>query len=154
MEQTGTFEGKIVGAGTKLRTEHSNAGGNATVISTHGAGLIVKGTRKWVCEVADATKNWKVGDTWIYVTVIAGATIAGGWMAVTHWGAAIVTLTVDLPDSVTPPDVPPDQTVVNSITYDYNAAGELLTVWVNNEPWRRYYEPPIPPVGVSEGSEG
>lgn len=145
MDLTGTFEGKIVGAGTKLRTEHSNIGGNATVISTHGAGLIVKATKKWICEVADSTKNWKVGDTWIYVTVIGGATIAGGWMAVTHWGTAIVTLTVDLPDA---PPVPIDKVVVASLTLDFNAAHEIVGMWVNNsQEWIPYVAPEEPPVG-------
>jgi hypothetical protein len=31
MDYTGTFEGTIIGAGTKLRTEHSSAGKDAIV---------------------------------------------------------------------------------------------------------------------------
>lgn len=144
MEQTGIFEGKIVGAGTKVRTEHSN---QSTILSSHAANLVVKATNKWMCEVADTVANVWVGDTWIYVTNIGGSDVVDGWMAVTHHGAAIVNLTVDLPDSATPPDVPADQVVTNSITYDYNAAGELLAVWVNNIEWRPYTFPEEPPVG-------
>ena len=154
MDQLGKFVGKIIGNGTKLRTEHSTVGASVTVIASYDANLIVTADKKWTCDVADAAKLAQVGDVWIHVTKIGGIDVVDGWMAVRYHGQPIVNLTVDLPDSATPPDVPPDQTVVNSITYDYNAAGELLTVWVNNEPWRRYYEPPIPPVGVSEGSEG
>lgn len=151
MDQTGIFEGKVIGASTKLRVAHSN---QSTILSSHAAGLTVKATKKWVCEVADTATNVWVGDTWIYVTDIGGASVVDGWMAVRHHGADIVNLTVDLPDSVTPPTVPPDLTVVNSLTLDYNAAGEVVAVWVNGSEWRRYYEPPVPPVGVSEGSEG
>lgn len=144
MDQTGIFEGTIIGANTKLRKEHSNL---SEILSSHAAKLVVKATREWVCEVADTTKNVWVGDTWIYVTNIGGANVAPGWMAVIHHGAPIVNLTVDLPDSATPPDVPADQVITNSITYDYNAAGELLAVWVNNIEWRPYTFPEEPPVG-------
>lgn len=147
MDQTGNFEGMIVGAGTKLRTEHSNIGGNATVLNSYGANLLVKATKKWICDVADPATNSQVGDTWIFVTTIGGINVVDGWMAVKHHGADIVRLTVDLPDSATPPDVPADQVVTNSITYDYNAAGELLAVWVNNIEWRPYTFPEEPPVG-------
>ena len=150
MDLTGFFEGMIIGAGTKLRTAHSNL---STILSSHAAGLTVKATKKWLCEVADTSTNVRVGDTWIYVTEIGGANVVDGWMAVTHHGAAIVNLTVDQPDVVAPPDVPADQVVTNSITYDFNAAGELVAVWVNGEEWKRFYEPPIPPMGVTEGSE-
>lgn len=147
MDYTGNFEGMIVGAGTKLRTEHSNVGGNATVLNSYGANLLVKATKKWICDVADVATNTQVGDTWIYVTTVGGINVVDGWMAVKHHGADIVNLTVDLPDSATPPDVPADQVVTNSITYDYNAAGELLAVWVNNIEWRPYTFPEEPPVG-------
>lgn len=147
MDLTGTFEGMIIGAGTKLRTEHSTVGGNATVLNSYGANLLVKATKKWICDVADPATNSQVGDTWIYVTTIGGINVVDGWMAVKHHGADIVRLTVDLPDSATPPDVPADQVVTNSITYDYNAAGELLAVWVNNIEWRPYTFPEEPPVG-------
>ena len=145
MEQNGIFEGKIVGAGTKLRTEHSNIDGNATVISTHGAGLVVKATKKWKCDVADPAKNWKVGDTWIYVTNIGSATVSGGWMAVIHDGQPIVNLTVDLPDA---PPVPTDKVVVASLTLDFNAAHEIVGIWTNNSvEWTPYVPPIEPPVG-------
>lgn len=144
MDQTGTFEGKIIGAGTKLRMAHSN---QALILSSHGAGLTVKATKKWVCEVADISTNVWVGDTWIHVTNIGGANVAPGWMAVVHHGSDIVTLTTDVPDVTAPPDVPADQVVTNSIAYDYNAAGELLAVWVNNIEWRPYTFPEEPPVG-------
>ncbi|MBK6423888.1 MAG: hypothetical protein IPF77_17085 [Gemmatimonadetes bacterium] len=147
MDQNGTFEGMIIGAGTKLRTEHSTVGGTATVLNSYGANLLVKATKKWICDVADTAKNWQVGDTWIYVTTVGGINVVDGWMAVIHHGAAIVNLTVDLPDVVTPPDVPADNVVVNSVTLDYNAAGEIIAVWVNNVEWS--YIPFItpPPVG-------
>ena len=147
MDQTGIFEGTIIGAGTKLRTEHSIAGANATVIASYGKDLKVVADQKWVCDTADASKFWSVGDTWIHVTHIGGINVQDGWMAVRHNSGAIVNLTVDLPDSATPPDVPADQVVTNSIAYDYNAAGELLAVWVNNIEWRPYTFPEEPPVG-------
>ena len=147
MDQTGNFEGMIIGAGTKLRTVHSNVGGSATVIASYGKDLLVKATKKWICDVTDPATNSQVGDTWIYVTTIGGINVVDGWMAVKHHGADIVNLTVDLPDSATPPTVPADQVVTNSITYDYNAAGELLAVWVNNIEWRPYTFPEEPPVG-------
>ena len=147
MEQTGTFEGTIIGAGTKLRTVHTNVGGSATVIASYGKDLLVKATKKWICDVADPATNSQVGDTWIYVTTIGGINVVDGWMAVRHHGQPIVNMTVDLPDVITPPDVPADQVVTNSITYDYNAAGELLAVWVNNIEWRPYTFPEEPPVG-------
>lgn len=145
MDKTGIFEGIIIGAGTKLRTEHSNVGGNSTVLSTHGANLAVKATRKWVCEVADSTKNWKVGDTWIYVTDIGGANVVDGWMAVLHNGQDIVRLTTDLPDA---PPVPIDKVVVASLTLDFNAAHEIVGIWTNNSvEWTPYVAPIEPPVG-------
>lgn len=153
MDFTGRFEGVIIGAGTKLRNEHSNAGGSATVLASYGKDLKVIADKKWICDVADASKNWIVGDTWIHVTHVGPIDVVDGWMAVRHNGGDIVRLTVDLPDSETPPEVPADQVVTNSITYDYNVAGVLLAVWVNGEEWRRFYEPPIPPVGVSENFE-
>ena len=61
MEQTGIFEGKIVGAGTKLRTEHSTVGGSATVLASYGANLIVTADQKWTCDVANAAKLAEVG---------------------------------------------------------------------------------------------
>lgn len=144
MEQTGLFSGRIVGAGTKLRTEHSNSAGNATVIATYGAGLAVMANRKWTCEVADLTKNWQVGDVWIYVTKIGGIDVVDGWMAVKHHGADIVTLDVDLPDA---PPVPLDKVVVASLTLDFNAAHEIVGVWVNSGEWMPFTPVIDPPVG-------
>lgn len=147
MDQTGTFVGKIIGAGTKLRTEHSTVGGSVTVLASYGAGLVVNADQKWTCDVADPAKLAQVGDVWIHVTKIGVIDVVDGWMAVQYHGTAIVNLTVDLPDSATPPDVPADQVVTNSITYDYNASGELVAVWVNNIEWRPYTFPEEPPVG-------
>lgn len=148
MDYTGTFEGMIVGAGTKLRTEHSNVGGNATVIASYGANLLVKATKKWICDVADPATNSQVGDTWIYVTTVGGINVVDGWMAVKHHGAAIVNLTVDLPDGEIPPVVPPDRVVVASLTLDFNAAHEIVGIWVNNGQEWVLYNPAIePPVG-------
>lgn len=141
MDQTGTFEGKIVGAGTKLRVAHSN---QSTILSSHAAGLTVKATKKWVCEVADTATNVRVGDTWIYVTDIGGANVVDGWMAVIHHGADIVTLTVNLPDA---PEVPVDKVVVASVTFDFNQAHEIVAVWVNNEEWQPFVPVIEPPVG-------
>ena len=138
MEQTGTFEGMIIGAGTKLRTVHSNVGGSTTVIASYGKDLLVKATKKWVCDIADVATNSQVGDTWIYVTTIGGINVVDGWMAVKHHGADIVNLTVDLPDGEIPPVVPPDMVVVNSLTLDLNAAHEIVGVWVNNNEYRPY----------------
>lgn len=140
MDQTGIFEGKIVGAGTKLRVAHSN---QSTILSSHAANLVVKATKKWVCEVGDTVANVWEGDTWIYVTNIGGADVVDGWMAVTHHGAAIVTLTVDEPDVVIPP---PNDNITNSVTLDYGDAGEILGVWVNGIEFTRT-PPPLPPVG-------
>lgn len=147
MDQLGNFVGKIIGNGTKLRTEHSTVGASVTVIASYDANLIVTADKKWTCDVADAAKLAQVGDVWIHVTKIGGIDVVDGWMAVRHHGQPIVNLTVDLPDVITPPDVPADQVVTNSITYDYNAAGELLAVWVNNIEWRPYTFPEEPPVG-------
>ena len=145
MEQTGIFEGIIIGAGTKLRTEHSIAGGNATVVASYGKDLKVVADQKWTCDVADAAKLVQVGDTWIYVTDIGGANVVDGWMAVKHHGAAIVNLTVDLPDA---PEVPIDKVVVASLTLDFNAAHEIVAMWVNNgQEWIPFVAPEEPPVG-------
>ena len=143
MDQTGRFEGIIIGAGTKLRTEHSIAGGNATVIASYGKDLKVVADQKWVCDVADASKSWSVGDTWIHVTHIGGINVVDGWMAVRHNGAPIVTLTVDQPDIVV---LPPTDTVTNSITVDYDVTGDVVAVWVNGTEFTRT-PPPEPPVG-------
>lgn len=145
MEQTGIFSGRIVGAGTKLRTEHSNSAGNATVIATYGAGLAVVANKKWTCEVADLAKNWQVGDVWIYVTKIGGIDVVDGWMAVKHHGADIVTLDVDLPDVVVV-DPPYDNTVTNSVTLDFNAQNEVVGVWVGSQEYVPA-PPALPPVG-------
>lgn len=147
MAQTGKFEGIIIGAGTKLRTEHSIVGGNTTVLESYGKDLKVAADQKWTCYMSDASMLWEVGDVWIHVTRIGGLDVSDGWMAVKHHGTPIVKLTIDLPDTETPPDVPADQVVTNSITYDYNVKGELLAVWVNNIEWRPYTFPEEPPVG-------
>lgn len=145
MDQTGIFEGTIIGAGTKLRTEHSIAGGNATVIASYGKDLKVVADQKWVCDTADASKFWSVGDTWIHVTHIGGINVVDGWMAVRHNGGAIVNLTVDLPDA---PPVPIDKVVVASLTLDFNAAHEIVGIWTNNSvEWTPYVPPIEPPVG-------
>lgn len=145
MDQTGTFEGTIIGAGTKLRTEHSIAGGNATVIASYGKDLKVVADQKWTCDTADATKSWSVGDTWIHVTHIGGINVQDGWMAVRHNGGAIVNLTVDLPDA---PEVPVDKVVVASLTLDFNAAHEIVGIWTNNsQEWAPYVPIIEPPVG-------
>ena len=145
MDQTGIFEGTIIGAGTKLRTEHSIAGGNATVIASYGKDLKVVADQKWTCDTADASKFWSVGDTWIHVTHIGGINVQDGWMAVTHNGSTIVNLTVDLPDA---PPVPIDKVVVASLTLDFNAAHEIIGMWVNNgQEWIPYVPPEEPPVG-------
>lgn len=145
MDQTGIFEGTIIGAGTKLRTEHSIAGGNATVIASYGKDLKVVADQKWVCDTADASKFWSVGDTWIHVTHIGGINVQDGWMAVRHNSGAIVNLTVDLPDA---PPVPIDKVVVASLTLDFNAAHEIVGMWVNNgQEWIPYVAPEEPPVG-------
>lgn len=142
MEQNGIFEGKIIGAGTKLRIAHSNL---SLILSSHAAGLTVKATKKWICEVADVSTNVRVGDTWIYVTDIGGANVVDGWMAVKHHGADIVNLTVDLPDA---PPVPIDKVVVASLTLDFNAAHEIVGIWTNNSvEWTPYVPPIEPPVG-------
>lgn len=142
MDYAGTFEGTIVGAGTKLRVAHSNL---SSILSSHAASLTVKATKKWVCEVADTSTNVRVGDTWIYVTNIGGANVAPGWMAVKHHGADIVTLTVDLPDA---PPVPIDKVVVASLTLDFNASHEIVGIWTNNSvEWTPYVPPIEPPVG-------
>lgn len=143
MEQTGIFEGIIIGAGTKLRTEHSIAGGNATVVASYGKDLKVVADQKWTCDVADAAKLVQVGDVWIHVTHIGGINVVDGWMAVKHHGAPIVILTVDLPDIISPP---PTDTVTNSITVDYDEAGDVVAVWVNGTEFTRT-PPPLPPVG-------
>lgn len=143
MEQTGIFEGIIIGAGTKLRTEHSIAGGNATVVASYGKDLKVVADQKWTCDVADAAKLVQVGDVWMHVTHIGGINVVDGWMAVKHHGAAIVTLTVDEPDVVIPP---PNDNITNSVTLDYGDAGEILGVWVNGVEFTRT-PPPLPPVG-------
>ena len=148
MDLTGFFEGMIIGASTKLRTEHSNVGGSATVIASYGKDLLVKATKKWICDVADVATNSQVGDTWIYVTTIGGINVVDGWMAVKHHGADIVRLTVDLPDSEIPPTVPYDRVVVASLTLDFNAAHEIVGMWVNNgQEWIPYVPPVEPPVG-------
>ena len=143
MDYTGTFEGTIIGAGTKLRMEHSISGGNATVIASYGKDLKVVADKKWTCDVADPAKLAQVGDVWIHVTAIGGIDVIDGWMAVTHHGAAIVTLTVDEPDVVIPP---PNDNITNSVTLDYGDAGEILGVWVNGIEFTRT-PPPLPPVG-------
>lgn len=148
MDQTGNFAGKIIGAGTKLRTEHSTVGGSVTVLASYGAGLVVTADQKWTCDVADAAKLAQVGDVWIHVTHIGGIDVVDGWMAVKYHGTAIVTLTVDQPDPiiVDPPLPPYDTTVVNSVTLDYDAANEIVAVWVNGIEFRQL-PPPPPPVG-------
>ena len=143
MDQTGKFEGTIIGAGTKLRTEHSIITG--TVLASYGKDLKVVADQKWVCETADATKSWSVGDTWIHVTHIGGINVVDGWMAVRHNGASIVNLTVDLPDA---PPVPIDKVVVASLTLDFNSAHEIVGIWTNNSvEWAPYVPPIEPPVG-------
>ena len=143
MDQTGTFEGMIIGAGTKLRTEHSIITG--VVLASYGKDLKVVADQKWVCDIADATKSWSVGDTWIHVTHIGGINVVDGWMAVRHNGGDIVRLTVDLPDA---PEVPVDKVVVASLTLDFNAAHEIVGIWVNNgQEWIPYVAPEEPPVG-------
>ncbi len=145
MEQTGTFEGNIIGAGTKLRTEHSIAGGNTTVIASYGKDLKVVADQKWTCDTADASKFWSVGDTWIHVTHIGGINVVDGWMAVRHNGTAIVNLTIDLPDA---PPVPIDTVVVASVTFDFNAAHEIVAIWTNNsQEWVPFVPVVDPPVG-------
>lgn len=143
MDQNGKFEGIIIGAGTKLRTEHSIIGANATVLASYGKDLKVVADQKWTCDVADASKLWSVGDVWIHVTHIGGINVQDGWMAVRHNGAAIVNLTVDLPDVVIPP---PTDNITNSVTLDYDPDGEIVAVWVNGIEFTRT-PPPLPPVG-------
>ena len=145
MEQTGIFEGIIIGAGTKLRTEHSIAGGNATVVASYGKDLKVVADQKWTCDVADAAKLVQVGDVWMHVTHIGGINVVDGWMAVKHHGAPIVNLTVDLPDA---PPVPIDTVVVASVTFDFNAAHEIVAIWTNNsQEWIPFVPVVDPPVG-------
>lgn len=145
MEQTGTFTGKIIGAGTKLRTEHSTVGGSVTVLASYGAGLVVTADRKWICDVADPAKLAEVGDTWIHVTEIGGINVVDGWMAVRYHGSPIVTMTIDLPDA---PPVPIDKVVVASLTLDFNASHEIVGIWTNNSvEWTPYVPPIEPPVG-------
>lgn len=143
MDQNGKFEGTIIGAGTKLRTEHSIITG--TVLASYGKDLKVVADQKWTCETADITKSWSVGDTWIHVTHIGGINVVDGWMAVRHNGGDIVRLTVDLPDA---PEVPVDKVVVASLALDFNAAHEIVGMWVNNgQEWIPYVAPEEPPVG-------
>lgn len=145
MAQTGTFEGIIIGAGTKLRTEHSIVGGNTTVLESYGKDLKVAADQKWTCGMSDASMLWEVGDVWIHVTRIGGLDVSDGWMAVKHHGGDIVRLTVDLPDA---PEVPVDKVVVASLTLDFNAAHEIVGMWVNNgQEWIPYVAPEEPPVG-------
>lgn len=145
MEQTGIFEGIIIGAGTKLRTEHSIAGGNATVVASYGKDLKVVADQKWTCDVADAAKLVQVGDVWIHVTHVGGINVVDGWMAVKHQGGDIVRLTTDLPDA---PPVPIDTVVVASVTFDFNAAHEIVAIWTNNsQEWKPYVPVEEPPVG-------
>lgn len=145
MDYTGTFEGTIIGAGTKLRMEHSISGGNATVIASYGKDLKVVADQKWVCDVADASKNWIVGDTWIHVTHVGPVDVVDGWMAVRHNNGAFVKLTTDLPDA---PQVPIDTVVVASVTFDFNAAHEIVAIWTNNsQEWKPYIPVEEPPVG-------
>ncbi len=145
MEQTGTFEGMIIGAGTKLRTEHSIAGGNATVLNSYGKDLKVVADQKWTCDVADASKKWIVGDTWLHVTHVGGLDVVDGWMAVKHNGGDFIRMTVDLPDA---PPVPIDTVVVFSVTIDFNAAHEAVAIWTNNsQEWKPYIPVEEPPVG-------
>lgn len=144
MDQAGNFVGKIIGNGTKLRTEHSTVGASVTVIASYDANLIVTADQKWTCEVADAAKLAQVGDVWIHVTKIGGIDVVDGWMAVKYHGAAIVNLTVDLPDA---PPVPLDKVVVASLTLDFNAAHEIVGVWVNSGEWMPFTPVIDPPVG-------
>lgn len=145
MIENGTFEGKIIGAGTKLRTEHSTVGGSATVLASYGANLIVTADQKWTCDVADAAKLAEVGDVWIHVTHIGTLDVVDGWMAVKYHGTPIVNLTVDLPDA---PPVPIDTVVVASVTFDFNAAHEIVAIWTNNsQEWKPYVPVVEPPVG-------
>ncbi len=145
MDQSGIFEGVIIGAGTKLRTEHSIAGGNTTVLASYGKDLKVIADKKWICDVADASKLWIVGDTWIHVTHVGPIDVVDGWMAVRHNNGAFVNLTTDLPDA---PSVPIDKVVVASLTLDFNAAHEIVGMWVNNgQEWIPYVAPEEPPVG-------
>lgn len=145
MEQTGNFVGKIIGNSTKLRTEHSTVGGNVTVLASYGAGLVVTADRKWTCDIADPAKLAQVGDVWIHVTHIGGINVVDGWMAVKYHGTNIVTLTVDLPDA---PEVPADTVVVASVTFDFNAAHEIVSIWTNNsQEWIPYVQIVDPPVG-------
>lgn len=142
MNQSGIFEGKILGNSTKLRTEHSTAGGSVTVLGSYAANLIVTADQKWICDVADPAKLAEVGDTWIHITKVGSIDVVDGWMAVKYHGTAIVTLTIDQPASgEIPPVVPPDMVVVNSLTLDLNAAHEIVGVWVNNNEYRPY--PPV-----------
>lgn len=148
MEQTGTFEGKILGNSTKLRTEHSTVGGSVTVLASYNANLIVVADRKWVCDVADPATLSQVGDIWVHVTHIGGINVVDGWMAVNYHGTPIVTLTTDIPDVVEPPVTPPyDSIVVNSITLDLNAAHEIVATWVNGSEFRPYPPAEDVPVG-------
>ncbi len=145
MNETGVFEGKIIGAGTKLRTEHSTVGGNVTVLASYGANLVVTADQKWTCDVADPTKLAQVGDVWIHVTKIGTIDVVDGWMAVKYHGTAIVDLIVDLPDA---PPVPIDTVVVASVTFDFNAAHEIVAIWTNNsQEWIPYVPVVEPPVG-------
>ena len=143
MDQTGIFEGIIIGAGTKLRAEHSIITG--TVLASYGKDLKVVADQKWICDTADTTKSWSVGDTWIHVTHIGGINVVDGWMAVRHNGGDIVRLTTDLPDV---PEVPVDTVVVASVTFDFNAAHEIVAIWTNNsQEWIPYVPVVEPPVG-------
>lgn len=145
MNQTGTFEGTIIGDGTKLRSEHFTSGGNATVLSSHNKNLIVKADEKWICDVADPAKLAQVGDVWIHVTHIGTIDVTDGWMAVKYHGGDIVRLTTDLPDV---PEVPVDTVVVASVTFDFNAAHEIVAIWTNNsQEWKPYVPVEEPPVG-------
>lgn len=110
-----TYEAVAIGDNTRLRPDHSTAN---PYIGSYPKGTKFHGDVPWVCpeNIYDAASLLlqKQGDTWLQVIDVNG-TPKAGWVAITHKGAQVCTIT----PPVTTPTNPPGTVTYTDVPYTY-----------------------------------
>jgi hypothetical protein len=109
-----TYEAVAIGNNTNLRAEHTTKSASVGVFAS---GTKFHGDNPWVCpqNIYDEAGLLlqKQGDVWLQVVDANGSTKVG-WVAVTHKGSQICTIT----PAVTPP--PPPVATLPDLPYSYS----------------------------------
>ena len=110
-----TYEMTTISSGTRIREDHNVY---APVLTSVGAGVIVKGTELWTAPLDE--NNVKAGDRWLHITY--GGII--GWMALTHMGISICK-DFKVINETEPTPIPTPTTVTYTATIEDNETGEV-----------------------------